>query len=87
MNTDSTTEHQEIERTETLGDGDGTVSVTEAATLMGVTGQTIRNWVRAGKLTRVQRGKQFRINAVELQNLPAVNRELRVVESNETRVM
>jgi len=66
---------------------DSTVTVTEAATLLGVTGQTIRNWVRAGRLSTIQHGKQFRISAVELHALQTAAQETRVIEAPETRVL
>jgi excisionase family DNA binding protein len=66
---------------------DSTVTVTEAAKLLGVTSQTIRNWVRAGRLTTIQHGKQFRISAVELHALQTAAQQTRVIEAPETRVL
>lgn len=64
-----------------------TVSVTEAAAIMGVTGQTIRNWVRAGRLIAISNepGKRFRILRSELMGLDVAHRETRVMASDEQR--
>jgi excisionase family DNA binding protein len=75
------------DRTETGTTGGTTISVTEAAARLNVTSQTIRNWVRAGRLTRNQTGKTFRIDPAELVGLEAMRRETRVIESVETRGM
>lgn len=64
---------------------DRTVSVTEAAALLEVTGQTIRNWVRSGRLTATKHGKSFRINAEELHGLRSSTREIRVMDADEQR--
>lgn len=64
---------------------DRTVSVTEAAALLEVTGQTIRNWVRSGRLTATKHGKSFRINAEELHGLRSSTREIRVIDADEQR--
>jgi len=66
-------------------DLDGTISVTEAAARLNVTGQTIRNWIRAGRLTRIQSGKTFRVIAAELGGLIEMRRETRVTEPLEVR--
>ena len=78
---------QETETTIIHAAADDTVTVTEAAALLGVTGQTIRNWVRAGRLSTINHGKQFRISAVELHELQTAAQETRVMEAPETRVM
>jgi excisionase family DNA binding protein len=64
-----------------------TCTVTEAAEIMGVTGQTIRNWVRAGRLVAATDGpgKGFRINRAELAGLDVTRRETRVMASDEQR--
>jgi len=62
-----------------------TISVTEAAARLDVTPQTIRNWVRAGRLTHVTYGKSFRIVPSELEGLQAMRRETRVVDAPEQR--
>lgn len=64
-----------------------TCTVTEAAEIMGVTGQTIRNWVRAGRLVAFADGSQrgFRINRAELAGLDVTRRETRVMASDEQR--
>jgi excisionase family DNA binding protein len=62
-----------------------TISVTEAAARLNVTPQTIRNWVRAGRLTHVTYGKSFRIVPSELFALQAMRRETRVVDAPEQR--
>lgn len=64
---------------------DRTVSVTEAAALLEVTGQTIRNWVRSGRLTATKHGKTFRIDAEELRGLRSNTREIRVMDADEQR--
>lgn len=64
---------------------DRTVSVTEAAALLEVTGQTVRNWVRSGRLTATKHGKTFRIDAEELNGLRSATREIRVVNADEQR--
>lgn len=78
---------QETDTTIIHAAADDTVTVTEAATLLGVTSQTIRNWIRAGRLAHIQHGKQFRISAVELYEIQSATRETRVVEAPETRVL
>jgi len=75
------------DRSETGTTSDTTISVTEAAARLNVTPQTIRNWVRAGRLTRNQTGKTFRIDPAELAGLESMRRETRVIESVETRGM
>lgn len=80
----------DIEATETTiihTAADSTVTVTEAAKLVGVTSQTIRNWVRAGRLTTIQHGKQFRIDVLELHALQTAAQQTRVIEAPETRVL
>jgi excisionase family DNA binding protein len=62
-----------------------TISVTEAAARLDVTPQTIRNWVRAGRLTHITYGKSFRIVPSELFALQAMRRETRVVDAPEQR--
>jgi excisionase family DNA binding protein len=62
-----------------------TVSVTEAAALLEVTGQTIRNWVRSGRLTATKHGKTFRIDAEQLNGLRSNTREIRVMNADEQR--
>jgi len=62
-----------------------TISVTEAAARLDVTPQTIRNWVRAGRLTHVTYGKSFRIVPSELDGLQAMRRETRVIDAPEQR--
>ena len=62
-----------------------TISVTEAAARLDVTPQTIRNWVRAGRLTHVTYGKSFRIVPSELEGLQAMRRETRVIDAPEQR--
>lgn len=62
-----------------------TVSVTEAAALLEVTGQTIRNWVRSGRLTATKHGKTFRIDAEQLHGLRSATREIRVMDADEQR--
>lgn len=62
-----------------------TVSVTEAAALLEVTGQTIRNWVRSGRLTATKDGKTFRIDAEQLHGLRSNTREIRVMDAAEQR--
>lgn len=89
-NTEGNTAMETQENTNTVDPNnitteDGTISVTEAAALLGVTGQTIRNWVRAGRLTKVQRGNTFRINAQELDGLQSATREIRVTNTDEQR--
>jgi excisionase family DNA binding protein len=64
---------------------DRTVSVTEAAALLEVTGQTIRNWVRSGRLTATKHGKTFRIDAEQLHGLRSATREIRVIDADEHR--
>jgi len=66
-------------------DLDGTISVAEAAARLNVTGQTIRNWIRSGRLTKIQSGKSFRVIAAELGGLLEMRRETRVVEPLEVR--
>jgi excisionase family DNA binding protein len=66
-------------------DLDGTISVTEAAARLNVTGQTIRNWIRSGRLTKIQSGKSFRVIAVELNGLIEMRRETRITEPLEVR--
>ena len=66
-------------------DLDGTISVTEAAARLNVTGQTIRNWIRSGRLTKIQSGKSFRVIAAELNGLIEMRRETRITESLEVR--
>jgi excisionase family DNA binding protein len=66
-------------------DLDGTISVAEAAARLNVSGQTIRNWIRAGRLTRIQSGKTFRVIAAELGGLIEMRRETRVTEPLEVR--
>jgi excisionase family DNA binding protein len=84
-------DHSETATTGTSGTTSGTtgvtISVTEAAARLDVTPQTIRNWVRAGRLTHVTYGKSFRIVPSELDGLQAMRRETRVIESVETRGM
>jgi len=84
-------DHSETGTTGTSGTTSGTtgvtISVTEAAARLDVTPQTIRNWVRAGRLTHVTYGKSFRIVPSELDGLQAMRRETRVIESVETRGM
>lgn len=79
------TERTTMQDTRTVDTVDTLISVTEAAARLNVTGQTIRNWVRAGRLTRIQHGNTFRINPAELVGLEAMRRETRVIESVETR--
>ncbi len=74
-----------MQDTRTVDTVDTLISVTEAAARLNVTGQTVRNWVRAGRLTRIQHGNTFRINPAELVGLEAMRRETRVIESVETR--
>ena len=62
-----------------------TISVTEAAARLDVTPQTIRNWVRAGRLTHVTYGKSFRIVPSELDGLQSMRRETRVIDAPEQR--
>jgi len=62
-----------------------TISVTEAAARLDVTPQTIRNWVRAGRLTHITYGKSFRIVPSELEGLQAIRRETRVIDAPEQR--
>lgn len=62
-----------------------TISVTEAAARLDVTPQTIRNWVRAGRLTHITYGKSFRIVPSELEGLQAMRRETRVIDAPEQR--
>ncbi|WP_446224005.1 excisionase family DNA-binding protein [Nocardia sp. IBHARD005] len=46
---------------------DGLVSTKQAGEMIGVTPQTIRNWIHAGRLTGFRVGPQrFRIDAEEL---------------------
>jgi excisionase family DNA binding protein len=81
-------DHSETATTGTTGttvpDG-ATISVTEAAARLDVTPQTIRNWVRAGRLTHVTYGKSFRIVPSELDGLQAMRRETRVIDAPEQR--
>jgi hypothetical protein len=70
----------------TTSGADGvTISVTEAAARLDVTPQTIRNWVRAGRLTHITYGKSFRIVPSELFKLQAMRRETRVIDAPEQR--
>jgi excisionase family DNA binding protein len=69
----------------TTGTTGTTISVTEAAALLDVTPQTIRNWVRAGRLTHITYGKSFRIVPSELFALQAMRRETRVMDAPEQR--
>jgi len=62
-----------------------TISVTEAAARLNVTPQTIRNYVRAGRLTHITYGKSFRIVPSELEGLQAMRRETRVIDAPEQR--
>jgi excisionase family DNA binding protein len=62
-----------------------TISVTEAAARLDVTPQTIRNWVRARRLTQITYGKSFRIVPSELEGLQAMRRETRVIDAPEQR--
>lgn len=78
-------ERTTMQDTRTVDTFDTLISVTEAAARLNVTSQTIRNWVRAGRLTRIQTGKTFRIDPAELVGLEAMRRETRIVESVETR--
>lgn len=75
------------DRSEIRGTSGTTISVIEAAARLNVTPQTIRNWVRAGRLTHITAGKSFRILPSELEGLQAMRRETRVIESVETRGM
>jgi excisionase family DNA binding protein len=82
-------DHSETGTTGTSGTTSGTtgvtISVTEAAARLDVTPQTIRNWVRAGRLTHVTYGKSFRIVPSELDGLQAMRRETRVIDAPEQR--
>jgi excisionase family DNA binding protein len=79
-------DHSETGTSGTTGDTTGvTISVTEAAARLDVTPQTIRNWVRAGRLTHVTYGKSFRIVPSELEGLQAMRRETRVIDAPEQR--
>ena len=62
-----------------------TISVIEAAARINVTPQTIRNWVRAGRLTHITAGKSFRIVPSELEGLEAMRRETRIFDAPEQR--
>jgi excisionase family DNA binding protein len=42
------------------------ITVQEAANLMGVEGDTIRAWIKAGKLPATQPGKEYLIQIVKL---------------------
>jgi excisionase family DNA binding protein len=85
-NTDRDNDHSETGTTGTTSDTTGvTISVTEAAARLDVTPQTIRNWVRAGRLTHVTYGKSFRIVPSELDGLQEMRRETRVVDAPEQR--
>lgn len=64
---------------------DGTVSVTEAAKQLGVTGQSVRNWIRAGKLTATRHGNEFRVDRVSVGQLAEMRRETRVINPAEVR--
>jgi excisionase family DNA binding protein len=75
------------DRSETGTTSGTTISVIEAAARLNVTPQTIRNWVRAGRLTHITVGKSFRIVPSELEGLQAMRRETRIIESVETRGM
>jgi len=78
--------NHETGTTGTTGGTSGvTISVTEAAARLDVTPQTIRNWVRAGRLTHITYGKSFRIVPSELDGLEAMRRETRVVDAPEQR--
>lgn len=82
-------DRSEIGTTGTTGTTSGTdgvtISVTEAAARLDVTPQTIRNWVRAGRLTHITYGKSFRIVPSELEGLQAMRRETRVIDAPEQR--
>jgi len=69
----------------TSGTDGVTISVTEAAARLDVTPQTIRNWLRAGRLTHITYGKSFRIVPSELEGLQAMRRETRVIDAPEQR--
>jgi len=77
--------NHETGTTGTSGTDGVTISVTEAAARLDVTPQTIRNWVRAGRLTHITYGKSFRIVPSELDGLEAMRRETRVVDAPEQR--
>ena len=78
-------DHSETGTTGTSGADVATISVTEAAARLDVTPQTIRNWVRAGRLTHITYGKSFRIVPSELEGLQAMRRETRVINAPEQR--
>jgi hypothetical protein len=79
-------DHSETGTSGTTSGADGvTISVTEAAARLDVTPQTIRNWVRAGRLTHITYGKSFRIVPSELDGLQAMRRETRVIDAPEQR--
>jgi excisionase family DNA binding protein len=73
------------DRSETGTTSGTTISVIEAAARINVTPQTIRNWVRAGRLTHITSGKSFRIVPSELDGLQAMRRETRIVDAPEQR--
>jgi len=78
-------DHSETGTSGTSGTDGVTISVTEAAARLDVTPQTIRNWVRAGRLTHISHGKSFRIVPSELDGLQAMRRETRVIDAPEQR--
>lgn len=63
-----------------------TVTITNGAKIVGVTGQTIRNWIKQGKLSTSQRegSTVVMVSLPELEALVA-SKETRIVTASETR--
>jgi excisionase family DNA binding protein len=53
----------------TVDESKTTFSLEEAGEILGVHSETLRRWIKAGKLKAAKTGKQYRISRIDLQTL------------------